>query len=753
MLRAEREEQSLIAYWPFDEGQGNKARDIASGREDIIEFALSKGRFQPPRHPVWRPGISGTALIFDGYSTSIRRSSGEVGKPADGLTISAWIAPRTYDIDHDHRLCPIVNQHNGELRQGYAFGLYKHGSWSLQLGLGNEWVEVWCHDRPIPKNRWSFVAATYDTSTGTLKLYLNGEEAASLTHPASASITPCEADLLVGRHNEEAVLAGPFIKHHFDGLMDELRIYSRSLQGEEVLRLFRDALEPYGGRIPEIPREDLTIPRELFTPDRHRPQFHLSPPGHWMNEPHAPIYYNGRYHLFYQANPKGPFWQSIHWGHWVSEDLIRWRDLPPALAPEPGIDPDGIWSGSAAPDENGVPALFYTAGDFGKTPDQCVALARSTFPEDGDLDLVRWTKRQTPLVELPQDDEALPGFFRDPFVWKEDGRWVMLVGGGLVGRGGTAFVYVSDNMEDWAYKGAFFVSDYTKHPHLGTGWELPVLLPLKRGGMETGKHIFLISPWGSGAKMTVHYWIGTYDAKNFRFVPDDEGPQQIDAGDFHFSGPSGMIDPITGRSLLFTIAQGERTLESEYDSGWAHGAGMPVSLHLREDGRLGIEPLREIEHLRDRLLLSLSEVSLEEANRRLESILGDRLEIELIFRESPANRYGVSVRRSPGGEEETILYYDRLRERFGVDRNRSTLDPRERPTGVQEGALELRGEPLRLRIFVDRSLIEAYANGLKSLTTRSYPSHRNAEGIRLFADGELWIESLRIWSMQPIFQP
>nr|WP_255570283.1 GH32 C-terminal domain-containing protein [Cohnella sp. CFH 77786] len=743
----------MIVSWPFDEGQGNMARDIVSGKDDCIAFALGRGRFQPPRHPVWRPGISGTALSFDGYSTYIRRSSGEAGKPADALTITAWIAPRTYDIDHDHRLCPIVNQHNRELRQGYAFGLYKHGSWSLQLGLGDEWVEVWCHDQPIRKNRWSFVAATYDKGNGTLKLYLDGEEAARLTHPAPASITPCEADLLVGRHNEEEVLVGPFVKNHFDGLMDEVRIHARSLSGEEVFRLYREALEPHGGQIPEIPWEDLVLPRELFSGDRHRPGFHLGPPGHWMNEPHAPIYFNGRYHLFYQSNPKGPFWQSIHWGHWVSEDLIRWRDLPPALAPEPGIDPDGIWSGSAALDENGVPALFYTAGNFSLNPDQCVALARSTYPEDGDVDLVRWTKRQTPLATLPQDDEVLPGFFRDPFVWKEGGRWIMLVGGGLQGLGGTAFVYVSENMEDWAYKGLFCVSDYAKYPFLGTGWELPVLLPLKRDGADTGKHIFLISPWGPGANKVVHYWIGMFDAANLRFVPDEEEPRQIDAGDFHFSGPSGMVDPVTGRTLLFTIAQGERTLEGEFDSGWAHSGGLPLQLSLREDGRLGVEPIREIEQLRDRLLLQLADVSLEEANRRLQDIRGDMLEIEVAFHfgSANANRYGVSVRRSPGGEEATDLYYDRLRERLGADRNRSTMDAKERTTGIQEGALELRGVPLRLRIFVDRSLIEAYANGLKSLTTRTYPSRIDADGIRLFADGDLRIESLRVWSMQPIF--
>lgn len=64
-----------------------------------------------------------------------------------------------------------------------------------------------------------------------------------------------------------------------------------------------------------------------------------------------------------------------------------------------------------------------------------------------------------------------------------------------------------------------------------------------------------------------------------------------------------MFDLVTGRALLFTIAQKERTSEIECDSGWAHNAGMPVSLYLREDSQLGVEPIQEVERLRDRQLL------------------------------------------------------------------------------------------------------------------------------------------------------
>ena len=57
------------------------------------------------------------------------------------------------------------------------------------------------------------------------------------------------------------------------------------------------------------------------------------------------IQWQDRYHLFYQYNPSGPFHDAIHWGHAVSDDLVRWTDLPVALAPTPGgPDEDGCYS-------------------------------------------------------------------------------------------------------------------------------------------------------------------------------------------------------------------------------------------------------------------------------------------------------------------------------------------------------------------------------------------------------------------------
>lgn len=742
---------SLLAAWPFDEGSGHSAWDAAAGRRDEIEHAQRKGRFQPPQGPPWGKGVSGAALSFDGYSTYIRRSAAEIRQPSEGLTVSAWIAPRTYEYGMENRLAAIVSQHDREKSEGYIFGVTRHGEWSLQLGIGGEWIELHSRDPALPLQEWSYVAATFDGTA--MKLYLNGELAASKSVAAGSVIAPSLEDLTVGRNNRGAVLVEPFVMNHFSGYVDELAILDRALSAEEISRYYERCLEPHGGTHPTVDPADFGISRERFASDRHRPQYHLSAPSHWMNEPHAPIYFNGLYHLFYQYNPQGPFWHYIHWGHWVSEDLVHWRDLPPALSPDAKLDPEGVWSGSACLDEKGYPALFFTAGNNAWKPNQAVGLARSTYPHDGDNDLVHWIKHPEPIVMQSADANWLPEF-RDPFVWRERGEWFMLVGTGLPDKGGTAAVYHSPDMKEWSCKGCLYLSDYGEYPELGTAWELPVLLPLPRAdGRASGKHVLLISPWGPGAEVEVVYWIGSWDPDRCRFVPDREEPEIIDVGDFHFTGPSGMVDPKTGRSLLFTIAQGERTPEIDYDCGWSHGAGMPVSLTLRDDGRLGIEPIGEIAGLRGRKLFEASGLGMEDINAGLSGVQGGMLEIGVSFEQADAVRYGLSLRRTPDGEEETVLYYDREAGALMVNRERTTLDPAERTRGIQGGPLVLaKGEKFRLRVFVDRSLIEGYANGVRSLTTRAYPSRSDALGLRLWADGEVREASIEVWEMMPAFE-
>jgi sucrose-6-phosphate hydrolase SacC (GH32 family) len=458
--------------------------------------------------------------------------------------------------------------------------------------------------------------------------------------------------------------------------------------------------------------------------------------------------------------------------------MVHWVDLPWALAPEGGsVAPDGVWSGDADLDADGDPVLFFTAGDDSQVPNQNVGLAQ---PAEATNPLAEWEMLEN-LVIVQEPDQHVPveagdgtvtgtvwyGQFRDPFVWREtdaEGNlmWYLLNGSGVrlgeasgleleqgsIAFGGTALLYTSTDLYDWTFRGALYVGNVQKYPRTGVVWELPVLLPLGKDSQGEEKHILMVNPWFEGyspyAVRNVYYWIGTWDRERYRFIPDDEAPQRWDYGD-HFTGPSGTVDD-QGRSIVFSIAQDRRTEQQHYHAAWAHNAGLPIVVSLLPDDTLGVEPIAELASLRVEQLVSFSDGGLEEANRSLEGVGGDLLEILVELEPGDADRFGLAVRRSPDGAEETVLSYDTTESLFSADRIRSSLSP-DVLKGVQGGPLALDDGVLTLHVFVDRSMVEAYANGRKSITTRVYPTRADATGVQVWADSSLTVRSMAVWRL------
>ncbi|SHR25143.1 Levanase precursor [Mycobacteroides abscessus subsp. abscessus] len=741
--------RGMLSHWSFDEQKGHTALESVKNEQLKVEYVFNEAKYKPSTDPLWRKGVVGQALLFDGYSTYINQPIKKAAQPSDALTIEAWVAPRSYEWGDLGQLSAIVNQHNKAQGEGYILGMGRHGKWSFQAGMNGEWKEVWAkEDKPLEKDQWSYIVATFDQDEKKMKLFLNGDLVGEVDTPRNATITATENNLLIGKHNSAAVLSS-FTANMFNGMIDDLKIYNKALSEEEIKSHYQQVITDHENE--QLPLPDLSFDRSVYDGDRYRPQYHFLSPGHWMNEPHAPFFYNGKYHLFYQHNPQGPYWHQIHWGHAVSDDMVHWEDAPVALAPS-GVSPDGVWSGSASFDENGEPVLFFTAGDDSKTPNQMTGLAKPMDVQDPMLKM--WDMLEHPVTvqapDLPAEEgKVMYGQFRDPFVWQDGDTWYQIVGSGIENVGGSALLYTSKDLENWEYNGPFFTGNSKAYPKTGDVWELPVFLPIGKDANGEQKYAFFINPWfKSYSEHNVKYvfhWVGSWDKEKNKFIPDHEEPKLFDYG-VHFTGPSGMIDD-KGRSILFSIAQDRRTDQEHYDAGWAHNAGLPLELSLLKNGELGVEPIKELETLRGKQLINIRNSSLSKANKKLEKVKGDMLEIILEIKAKSDEKYGIKVRQSGDSSEEVNLYFDETNEQFGVDASKMSVDPDVAKTS-SSGTLSTEGENVKLHIFLDRSMIETYANGQKSITTRAYPTKADALGLELWSkNGKANIVSMKVYEM------
>jgi beta-fructofuranosidase len=744
----------LVGYWKFDESSGKETIDEVSKMKDSIHYIFNNER--PLSDPLRKAGVLHSSLDFDGFSSWIERPATKFYTPTKSISIAVWIAPRAFENGDSGKLSTIVNQQNKAENAGFVLGLFRHGKWSLQFGNGNRWIEVWDNEHPLPRHKWSYLIGTYSAEDGLVSLFLNGQCIAKKQIEKGIFIKPAAQPLVIGKHNQTEQLEmflGKYPLNTYCGLMDELKIYSRALTEKEIQQSYLSYIDAYGGVLPSIPFENIKIDRNKYKDAPFRPQFHAIPPGCWMNEPHAPIFYNGKYHLTYQHNPTGPYWHHIHWGHWDSDDLVHWKDLPEAICPENDtIRPDGIWSGSAFYDQNGVPVYAYTFGNWSKTRNQGVAFAHPVDPNDPDLK--NWIAETSPAI-TQNPDQGLIGEFRDPFIWrdKENGKWYALVGSGIPNEGGTAWCYITDDLKTWQLKVPFYLSDYKKYPFLGSIWELPVFLPIGKYQNGDTRYVMIISPKGLNENVEVYYWLGRFDRQNYRFIPDDGEPRYWNYGENSFIGPSGMIDPKTGRALIFTVVGGG------YGPGWAGCASLPEHIFLDGDGKLGVKPVEELKSLRSKELFSIKNASLPDVNRELKTIHEDLIEIILEVEVENAGKCGIKVLQSPDSREETSIYYDSANKKLKMDVSKSTLNDRFKwnrtSTDTRNNLrnhFEINGETLKLHIYIDKSLIEVFANDKNSITRFVHPSLLQSNGMEVFADnGKTKVKSLEIWKLNSIY--
>jgi beta-fructofuranosidase len=475
--------------------------------------------------------------------------------------------------------------------------------------------------------------------------------------------------------------------------------------------------------------------RAALADDRHRPLYHFLAPANWMNDPNGAFLWKGKYHLFYQYNPTGPFWGTIHWGHAVSSDLVHWEDLPIALAPSKnGPDQHGCWSGCVV-DDDGVPTAFYT----GLEP-QSVCLAT------GDDELKNWKQVDRPTISGPPPDLPLTGFpsitghpsadFRDPFVWREAGRWFMLVGAGVREKGGTALLYGSEDLRHWSYLQPILSGV------IGTDcdmWECPVLL---RFG---DYRVLLVCPHPEAKHV---YWIaGAWRNGTLQGRRRDK----LDWGTYVYAAQC-LHDSTHDRYLLWTWIKEGRSTEAQHAAGWSGVLSLPKECSLDMHGSLIVKPAAELASLRRESRRIINERLTPAAENPLAGFQGDCLEIdvELSFDE-PAICH-LSLRVSPDDAEQTTTIYASNEETLTVDCSRSSLDPAADHQFISAPLSPDQRGRICFRVFLDRSVLEVFVAGQRCVTQRLYPTRENSLGLRFkVTTGSAVIHRLSIWKLAPIW--
>ncbi len=680
-------------------------------------------------------------------------------EPLRDKTLVVWVAPANLDQRSGSAL--TLDDLEGRF-DGIVFGEIEPRRWMP----GSEYY------RRTQRDQSSWPAETADATTfvqvaivyrgRSIALYRNGEEIAAYEVGDPKSL------LELG--SQVAVVSG--IRHlaqgddaHFAGAIEDMRVYSVPLTAQEIAALRPDEQadespvpEPWawwkfdgsaneatgrfaatalvggakveGGRLildgetgvlvaartqadleailPGVPdptlRSDIEASRRFrhrLLADRHRPLYHFVIPEDYAMpfDPNGAIFWRGRYHLFYIYQERG-----VHvFGHASSLDLLHWRHHPPALFPTPDSPEKGIFSGNCFVNKDGEATMVYHGVGAGN----CMATS-------SDDQLERWTKLPTnPFIPFPP--EGAPYRAWDPFGWLEGDTYYAISGGE------RAAVFKAARLTDrWTY-----VGDLLHHtvPGVDLREDISCADFFKLGG----KHVLICISHRLGAR----YYVG--DWKGEQFHP--EVHEQMSWSDNLYFAPETLEDD-RGRRILWAWIFDRRPDALRRASGWSGEMALPRELALGPDNRLRFKPIEELKRLRfdER---AFGPIELEPgATRPLEGLSGDALELEIELELGSARRAGVEVRRSPDGAERMPVFVD--------------LEKKALSVGDEAGPFQPEGSSVVLRVFVDRGVVEAFADDRQAVVRRSYPTRKDSMGVALFAEGgSASVRRMRSWRMFP----
>ena len=449
--------------------------------------------------------------------------------------------------------------------------------------------------------------------------------------------------------------------------------------------------------------------------EQHRPQFHFSPPAHWMNDPNGMVYYKGEYHLFYQYYPDSTVWGPMHWGHAISKDMIHWQNLPIALFPD---SLGYIFSGSVVVDKNNSTGFqkgtesplvaIYTyhnmAGEkSGKIDFQTQGIAYS-------IDKGRTWKKyaNNPVIKNPGLKD-----FRDPKVmWHEASKqWILTMAAGNEIR-----FYHSANLKNWELSGTFGKEEGSH----GGVWECPDLFEIKTGKGNDTKWILLVSI-GSGAPnggSGTQYFVGKFDGTTFKNDNGKETQLWLDYGTDNYAGVTWSNTPDHRRIFLGWMSNWQYAQVVPTKS-WRSAMTLPRELSLHETAKgyqLITQPVKETDALR-MAGSNTNFVSGKEYNYSLAE-----LQVQYDLDKNGADDFGIELLNSRN--ESLRIGFNKQKNEFYIDRTHLSDKSFSKDfSAVHIAPRSVSSKKMTLHLFIDHSSVELLADdGTVVMTDIFFPS-------------------------------
>ena len=494
--------------------------------------------------------------------------------------------------------------------------------------------------------------------------------------------------------------------------------------------------------------------REMMLSDPYRPTYHFAVPDDngEPGDPNGAFYADGIYHLMYLY--KNSDTNAFHWGHITSTDLLHWRHHKDALT---GYNGDGgCFSGGAFVDDDKRAYLTFwkfKAIDGSDNSGIAMAYADPPYEDWHRIEPIAVNASRWGVLDLERDGEILHLGNADPSnIWKIDNTYYMQLGNIVVldefGRaenseekykGDWTELYKSKDLKNWEYVDRFY-----QNPHLDEDYPdateddmCPSFLPLydkKEGGEFTGKYLQLFIAHNKGAQ----YYIGELQGE--KFIPESHGRMSYE--DPTFFAPEALVDD-KNRHIMWAWLR-DYILDDFNTYGWTGVYSFPRVLWL-ENGILKMAPADELDNLQyNKVIPEIMEDNTVSLNK------GQTYRLKATIKPNSVGNIGFSLKIDSESGESTDIYYDSINNKLVFESENKGAESWLKMKKREEMPFTLNeSENLELDIFVDKSVVEVYANERQAICRRTYPTNpEKAVGVKFIGNKEN-ILKLEAYSMAP----